>query len=83
MDKITIYINRSCEECAFYDWEDYECTISELSGFNDSDCRMDVETESGESEYKPCKFNVPYYDVEDIIKWFFETQQDNIDYSEE
>jgi hypothetical protein len=65
----------------FKEYEETDCLISELSGWDD-----EYEREICDDfcdGYKPCFVRLPYYEVEDIIKWFFETQKDKIEYIED
>jgi hypothetical protein len=85
MDKLTIYTKRVCEDCTFFDPETNDCGIANLSGF-DNDWDREEFDEINDTFYEkiePCKYNLAYYDVEAILKWFFETQTDKFEYVDE
>ena len=85
MDKIVVYTRRACDDCVFSISDSGGCTISDSSGFFFDDDRIQYDEVNDEfSDYlKPCKYNLAYYDLEDMVNWFFETQKDKILYVDE
>jgi hypothetical protein len=84
MDKIKVLTKRSCDGCVMREYEGYDCLISNISGYS-IDCYDDrnYEDDNGYDAFKICKCRIEWNDLENIVKWFFETQKGKIEYVED
>lgn len=82
MDKIKVFTRQDCYGCDFLYHDSFCCKIPRLSGF-ESDYPDDERFSVKNIRYKPCTWRLTNDDVIDIVKWFFETQKDKIEYVED
>jgi hypothetical protein len=61
----------SCQNCMFTEYETYDCTIPDISGFKgENDRELSEEEWNSNYDYKPCKYRIEWHDgISVLIEW--------------